>query len=88
MMDTLPDWYPLANASDAQIDRWLSAKKPPYDEMRKARPWLDQPYQFDAWIAGIREARQGADLGGIADAFPAIRLIPRPPRRRTRRTNQ
>jgi hypothetical protein len=81
MMDDLPEWYPLANASDAQIDRWLAAEKPPYDEMRAALPWLDQPYQFDAWVVGIREARRRADLGGIADAFSATRLIPLPPRR-------
>lgn len=80
MMDALPDWYPLANASDAQIDRWVSAEKPPYDEMREALPWLDHPCQFDAWIAGFREARERTDLGGIADAFPAIQLIPLPPR--------
>lgn len=80
-MDDLPDWYPLANASDAQIDRWLTAEKPPYEEMRGALPWLDQPYQFNAWIEGLRDARERVDCEQIADAFPAIGLIPLPPRR-------
>lgn len=80
-MDTLPDWYPLANASDAQINGWLIAEKPPYEEMREALPWLDQPHQCEAWIEGLRDARKRSDLGGIADAFPATGLIPWPSRR-------
>jgi len=78
-MDELPDWYPLANASDAQIDQWLAMEKPPHDEMREALPWLNQPYQFDAWITGMREARAQIDL--LADVLSTERIIPLPPRR-------
>ena len=81
MTGDLPDWYPLANATDEQIDRWLAADQLPYAEMRDALPWLDEQTGFDAWIKGLRSARAwvgGAEM--IATAFPGIALIPLPPR--------
>ena len=89
MTDALPEWYPLANATDKEINSWLTATTPPYDEMRAALPWLDEAYQFDAWIAGLREAR--AQMIGIAFRKPilaGVADIPLPPRRLAGRMKQ
>lgn len=81
-MSDLPEWYPLANATDDQIDAWLAADQPPYAEMRDALPWLDQQYQFDAWIKGVRETKaQIPDGEWLATFLPGVALIPLPPRR-------
>ena len=81
MIGSLPDWYPLANATDEEVDVWLSAETPPYDEMREALPWLDKTYQFDAWIEGTRDTRDRlAGTNWLAEAFPSIAMIPLPPR--------
>lgn len=80
MTSALPEWYPLANATDEQIDAWLMAADPPYQEMRTALPWLDEKYQFDAWINGVREARSrmtDAGCGAISRVFADIPLPPR-----------
>lgn len=87
-MDALPDWYPLANATDGQIESWLRADQLPYAEMRDAIPWLNEQYQFNAWIKGLRSARAWA--GGaetLASALPGIALIPLPPRRLAARSH-
>lgn len=41
MRGELPDWYPLANAPGAEIESWLKARRPSYEAMREALPWLD-----------------------------------------------
>lgn len=82
MTGELPGWYPLANATDAEIDSWLAAANPSYDEMRKALPWLDEPGQLDAWISGVREGRAASsDENRCARMFANIRAVPFPPLR-------
>ena len=86
---TLPDWYPLANAPEAEIEEWLTAEMPPVDEMREALPWLSEAFQFEAWIDGLRSARASAVRGDLLiKAFPRLAEIPLPPRRLEGRTHQ
>lgn len=89
MTDDLPAWYPLANATDAQIDSWLTAENLPYAEMRDALPWRHKPYHFDAWTVGLHEARNAIGDGTtISDILPGISLISLPPRRAAGRIEQ
>lgn len=82
MKGELPQWYPLANATDDEIGTWLAAAVPPYEEMREALPWYNHKYQFDAWIEGVREGRT-ADMGEnrLHELLPGIGTLPLPPRR-------
>lgn len=76
----LPEWYPLANATDDEIELWLAATSLPYPEMRAALPWLNERYEFDCWIEAVREGRkQMANRPGAS--FPEIGGLPLPPRR-------
>lgn len=79
---TLPLWYPLANATDQEIDGWLVSEVLPVAEMRQALPWLTERYQFQAWVDGLRSARAefGRD-GRLFEVFPRLASIPLPPRR-------
>lgn len=82
MTHSLPDWYPLANATDEQIDAWLRLEQPPYEEMREALPWLSQLCEFDAWIASMRDLKANVERGTkLSSAFPKLASIPSPPRR-------
>jgi hypothetical protein len=81
----LPEWYPLANATAAEIASWLAADAPDYAAMRQALPWLDREYQLDTWLGGVREVLASdkntlsiRDLVGLAS-------IPLPPRRAARK---
>jgi hypothetical protein len=77
----LPEWYPLANATEDEIDGWLKADVPPYDEMQRALPWLKHPHEFDTWISGVREGNAAnIDYGRLLELFPGIGSIPKPPR--------
>ena len=72
----LPDWYPLANATDQEIAAWLTADKPPYNEMRAALPWLSNEHQLEAWLDRLRKV-EGTDASLLGNLIP----IPLPPRR-------
>jgi hypothetical protein len=76
--NTLPDWYPLANATDQEIECWLSSENLPVADMKRALPWLTEQYQFQAWVDGLRAARADYQL---SEVFPGIAAIPLPPRR-------
>lgn len=82
MSGPLPAWYPLANASDEDIEDWLTAVQPPYEMMREALPWLSEVYQLDTWIAALRKARADCEVDGrIGALFSDTISIPLPPRR-------
>ena len=84
----LPNWYPLANATDSEIDSWLAADEPPLEEMRAALPWLTEPYQLRAWVEGLRLARSEVERGiRIVEVLPGVTAIPLPPRRLEGRKN-
>lgn len=81
MSNELPEWYPLANATDNEIDAWLKADTSPYDEMQRALRWLKHPYQFNAWIGGVREGKAAdIDHEKLLEFFPGIGSIPKPPK--------
>lgn len=77
----LPGWYPLANATEAQIESWLVVGRPPYAEMRQALPWLSSENEFDAWLTGWREARQRGGNPLLPAVFDNVTAIPMPPHR-------
>ena len=78
---SLPEWYPLANASSAEVDQWLTAKVPPFAGMRQALPWLNTDDALNCWLEGLRFARANGAGAYLNDAFPSLSAIPLPPRR-------
>ncbi len=81
MSGDLPDWYPLADATDKQIEPWLAVDTSPYQEMHDALPWLDHDYELNAWIASVRDLRKRTNDGEWVKTFPGIASMPLPPRR-------
>ena len=80
--DSLPDWYPFANARVDEIDGWLIAAHPPYEQMRDALPWLRSEDELGAWLAAAREAKVDLiDREQLLKLLPGIEKIPMPPRR-------
>jgi hypothetical protein len=80
--DSLPEWYPFANAPDKEIDGWLTAVQPPYDLMRDVLPWFRHEGEFDAWLASMRNAQAfPTDRERLVKVLPGIAKIPMPPRR-------
>lgn len=79
MTDSLPAWYPLANATDAQITAWSRADRRPYDEMREALPWLKTEAQLDGWLDAVRDI-DPATAARLAEFLPGLAKIPLPPR--------
>jgi hypothetical protein len=78
----LPLWYPLANATDEQIDAWHRAEHPPFDEMREALPWLRSEAQLRGWLDAARDI-EPEQVRNLMEWFPAIGQIPVPPKRLT-----
>lgn len=87
MTGKLPPWYPLANATDDEIVGWAQADCPPYDEMRRALPWLTTKAQLDGWL----NAAQNFDpenIERLAALLPGLAQIPLPPKRRVNKEMQ
>ncbi len=52
-MTPLPDHYPFALASDADLLEWAHSSEPPFDKMHIAAPWLRREESIRAYLEGV-----------------------------------
>lgn len=55
----LPEHYPFADASDAEVRFWVGAGRPAYPRIREAAPWLKSDAEVEAYLAGLRAGLAG-----------------------------
>lgn len=69
---SLPENYPIADASWEEKEAWLDAPIPPYGRVREAAPWLNTDMQVDWYLDGLRAAM--ANPEGSANVVRLLRL--------------